>query len=494
VHGHVGWAGLNERVRIAWRELSLVSVAVLVLLVAFSGRYGYHRDELYFLVIGGHPAWGYADQPPLAPLLAHAMDVLAPGSLVALRLPPAVAAAGCTMLAGLSARELGASRAGQLLASLCMGVGAITFGAGHLAGTTIFDMLCQALVVWLALVAVGRDDRAWLVAGVVAGIGLEVKTLMGFLLLGLAAGVLVAGPRRVLRSPWLWGGVAAAAALGVPNLLWQAAHDWPQLAMARAIAEGSSGTSSSAWVFVPFQLFLVSPLLCPVWIAGLVRLLRSPALRPWRFVGVAYVVLLVVFVATAAKPYYLAGLFPVLLGAGAPSVVDWARGAGRRVLVGAALVLSLVVDGVLFLPVVPPDALADTPVVDVNYDAGEQVGWPAFARTVTEVVGRQPEGAVVLTGNYGELGALARYAPGVPAYSGHNGLATLGPPPEGVSDVVAVGFDRATLRQWFTDVAPAATIHNGVGLDNDEQGATVWTCSGRRAPWATLWPDITHLG
>jgi hypothetical protein len=205
-------------------------------------------------------------------------------------------------------------------------------------------------------------------------------------------------------------------------------------------------------------------------------------------------VLLVVFVVTAAKPYYLAGFFPVLLGAGAQPVVAWAGTNLRRALLGAALVLSLLIDGVLFLPVVPASSLAETPIVDVNYDAGEQVGWPSFARTVAEVVGREPRGTVVLTGNYGELGALARYAPDVTAYSGHNALAVLGPPPADATHVVAVGFDRATLRQWFDDVAPAATIDNGLDVDNDEQDATVWVCSGLRAPWTALWPDVTHLG
>src|SRR6266702_8688401 len=72
-----------------------VIVAALVLaalLIAFSGRYGYHRDELYFLAAGRHLSWGYPDQPPLVPVLARVIEAIAPDSLFALRLPSAVAA------------------------------------------------------------------------------------------------------------------------------------------------------------------------------------------------------------------------------------------------------------------------------------------------------------------------------------------------------------------------------------------------------------------
>jgi hypothetical protein len=160
-------------------------------------------------------------------------------------------------------------------------------------------------------------------------------------------------------------------------------------------------------------------------------------------------------------------------------------------------VVSLLVDGVLMLPVVPVDRLAATPVVDVNYDAGETVGWPAFATTVVRARDRLPAGepVAVLARNYGEAGAVDRFAPELgPAYSGHNSYWDWGPPAETVTSVVAIGLPEERLRRWFGAVQLAARIDNGVGLDNDEQGVPVWTATDRRVPWSEIWPQLRRLG
>jgi hypothetical protein len=240
---------------------------------------------------------------------------------------------------------------------------------------------------------------------------------------------------------------------------------------------------------------MVSPVLVPVWVAGLVRLFRDPEVRAVRFLGWTYVLLAALFLVTGGKPYYLAQLAPALLGAGAAPTLDWARTRARRAVLAAAVAASAVVSATIALPVLPVERLG--PVLAVNYDAGETVGWPAFAEQVRQAVATVPAGqradAVVLTGNYGEAGAVERFAPDLaPAYSGHNGFAEWGPPPERARPVVVVGWQD--VDGLLAGCEPVGAVDNGHDLDNDEQGAPIRRCTGPVGTWREVWPRLRRLG
>ena len=215
--------------------------------------------------------------------------------------------------------------------------------------------------------------------------------------------------------------------------------------------------------------------------------------------------LAVVFLVAGGKPYYLGGLFPLLLAAGAGPAVAWARrgrgrGRLRAGLLAAAVALSLTAIPVT-LPVVPAGDLHDTAIVAVNYDAGEMVGWPAYVREIAAVYAALPaaqrSSAIVLTSNYGEAGAVDRYgrADGLPAvYSGHNAYWYWGPPPAAATAAIAVGFGRAQLTGFCGVLRLAAHLSNHLSVRDDEQGAPVWFCSGLRSSWAAIWPRLRDFG
>jgi 4-amino-4-deoxy-L-arabinose transferase-like glycosyltransferase len=497
-------AGPASVPELALAPVLTVAALLALLLVAFSGRYGYHRDELYFLASGRHLAWGYPDQPSLVPLTARLMSVAAPGSLVVLRLPSAVASAALVVLTALLTRELGGGRPAQLLAAAAIAVSSVVAGSGHLLSTTTFDLPLWALLCWLvARILRTGQQRLWLVAGLVAGLALNNDDLVAFLIFAIVAGMAVAGPRAHLASPWFYAGGLIAALAWAPYLAWQAAHGWPELAVSSSIAAGGSGTSAPRWLILPEQLALAGPYLAPVWIAGLVRLLRDRALRWCAAFGVGYLVLAVVFIVTGGKPYYLAGMFPVLFAAGAEPTINWMRRGRarlRRGLVIAAIALSLTSIPVT-LPVLPVGLVRDTPIVNLNYDAGETIGWPTFVREIAAVYQSLPRAqrahAIVLASNYGEAGAVDRFGPAFglpPAYSGHMAFWYWGPPPASADTVVAVGFGAAQLTGVCRQPLLAGHLNNRLGVSDQEQGAPVWVCQRAGQPWRRIWPRLRDFG
>ena len=464
------------------------------LLAAFGGRYGYHRDELYFLEAGHHPAWGYPDQPALVPLLARGWDVVVGGSLWGFRLLPALISGAVVMLAAATCREVGGtSTADAATAAAATATASTLLATGHLFSTTTFDVAATSALVLLLLRALRLGGaRPWLVLGAATGLALHIKTLPGVVLACCAVGLVVCGPRRPLASVWPWAASAIALAIAAPVVVWQATHGWPQIALARAIAAGSSGTSVERWVVVPLQALLVGPLLMPLFAVGLLALWRSPQ----RWLAVAYGVLLVQTVATGGKPYYTMGLVPAVLAASAPVVVRWARDAGRGrrrpALLAGVLAANLVIGSLAVLPWLP--ARDAQPLVAVNYDLGEQVGWPELVQTVTQASASLPASTVIVAGNYGEAGALSRArragAALPPVYSGHNGFAQWGLPPVSATTVLTVGIVRPDVLSACRTVAH---LRNRAGIENEENGQPVRVCRHSGA-WAADWERLRHLG
>ena len=489
---------MTQRPRFAWTYVLPVALTELVVQVAFAGRYGYHRDELYFRIAARHPAVGYDDQGPLTPFLGWVSEAVFGESPRGLRVVSAVVVALVVVVVALLARELGAGSVGQLVAAAGTAASAFVLAVGHLLTTATLDALVWVTV--LALVARilgGGDPRLWVAVGLAAGIGLENKQLPLLLVAALAVGLAI--DRRLvglLRSPWLWLGTGVALAIWLPNLLWQATNGWPQAELASDIREDEGAESRAT--MLPLQIVLLGPLLTPIVAVGLWALLRDSALRPWRSLGWAYVALIALLLVVAGKPYYAAPFLLCLLAAGAVPLERWLTTRLRRATVVVAVGVSAVLAALLTLPIVPADRIDGTPIADVNEDAVETIGWPELVRTVADVYEElspaERSTAVIFTGNYGEAGAIDRYGRALRlprAYSAHNAYARFGIPPGSAGPVIVIGYGDPGAD--FVGCRAAATVDNDAGVDNEEQGGTVHVCERPRASWAELWPELTHL-
>ena len=418
----------------------IVAGVLLVLELALSGRYGFHRDELYFLDAGRHLQGGYVDQPIFVPLLARISLTLFGVWLPGLRIWAAVAVAATVVFGALTARELGGRRNAQILAAVMTATMPAVLGAGHILETTTFDIMFWAALA-LVVIRVGRtgDCRYWLLGGLVLGLGLTNKHSIGFFAVAIVIGVLLSRGWRFIFNRWALAGAALAFCFAIPDLWWQALNNWPTISMTSTLNQENGGAGNiPTWIIG--QLLIVSLAFAWVWIAGILFLWRSN--RPlWRALVLAYGLLFVLFaVTTGGKIYYLAGAYIYLLAAGSVRIEGWlaARRRRPRILLAFAALTTLIVLPIV-LPILPASKVGGNPTL------AEEVGWPELVHSVSKVWFSLPASqrakAVIFTGNYGEAGAINELgrSSGLPiAVSGHNNEWFWGPGNPHATTVVAI--------------------------------------------------------
>lgn len=480
--------GVSASRRVLGSPLLAAGTQALVLTIGSAG-YGFHRDELYFRMLP--PAWGYVDQPPLAPWLARTLTGLVDEPWM-LRLPATLASALTVLLLAALAGQLGGDRRARALAAWTSAFATLPLALGHVLLTSTLDLPVTVAVVLVALRALRDDPRWWLAVGGLAGISTLNRLFVPLVVAGLVLGIVLLGPRESLRTRWPWLGALAALALALPAAAYQWTNDWPQLAMGAALSENNAADVRAALPLI--LLVTVGPLLVPVWVAGGVHVWR---IREARWIVVATILVIVFTWVSGAQPHYPVALLDVLLAAGCVPLSRWVTAhRWREALVASVVTLGALVSVVIALPVLPPTVLGRGPVPDLSPLAGDQVGWARYVDQVAQVWHAAGGEAVVITSNYGEAGAIDRYggSSGLPrAYSGHNALGESGPPPDSAAVAVVVGAQYAQLEPLFGRCEVRARLDNGVGVDNEEQGVPVAVCRDPVRPWSQLWSEVRHL-
>lgn len=488
----------RTRIRHSLAVGGLAALVKLATVLPFLAHYGWDRDELYFLQASRHLALGYVDFPFVTALIGRVTVDLAGPSLVALRLTGVIATMLATVLVGLCARELDGGLRAQGLAALAFVLTPYGLAGGTMFHPTMFDLLVWVAFAYVALRILRRPEpRSWPWLGLIAGVGLETKGTVLVLMLVFAVGLVVVGPRGVLRhrGPWIAAGIAAACL--APYLGWQVAHGWPSLTfLPSQDAVTAAATSRSSYVVQ--QLAFVGPALMLV-VLGVRSLWREPRLRALALLAPGTSVL---FFCEQGRAYYSLPAIAIALAAGAVAADNWwtqdraSRRVGRRgvaatVLVAAQLAV-IAVAAPLVWPVLPTATMVRLGVWHASWYQDE-LGWPELAvqtaRAWRTVPAAQRNDTALLAHNYGEAGALALYGPalGLPnVLSGHLSYQYWHPRRMRERHALAVGFDAATLRMLCTTTRVMARIENRWNIANEEQGRTIAMCD-LRAPLGALW-------
>jgi len=495
--------------RHAQRIALAAAVIVFGLHLAANPHYGFFRDELYFIICGFHPQFGYVDQPPVVPLLAASTQSFG-HSLFLLRAMPAIFAAAGAYVCCMLAFELGGGAFAMAFSALVYFLTPVLASFGMKVSTDMVGLWTWPLLALLAVrIAKGGDARLWLLAGAAAGLSLQSKYSVIFFLAALVLGLLLTPQRRLLFTRWFGAGAAIAVVVALPNFLWQAHNGYPMIELLEA---GQNGKNEivSAPMYLLQELLITGGLLALVWLAGLVWLFRS---AEYRFLAYAYVLLVAMMIALHGKHYYPADVYPIVIAAGAVAVERATSGA--RGLRPIAFALAVVFGAPLLpmvLPILPEsDYVAYASSIsralhvsskatetEPGRDAGrlpgdwaDMHGWEHLAATVRRVYENLPKTqraqAVVKTSNYGEASAIAFFAPDVPVISAHNQFWLWGPRGYTGNVLIDVHGDCGASSRAFRSARLAATIRDrwAIGYEN---GIPVMVCEGIREPLQRLWP------
>ncbi|HEX3368643.1 MAG TPA: glycosyltransferase family 39 protein [Candidatus Cybelea sp.] len=499
--------------------------AALLLHCATAWRYGYFRDELYFIACSKQLAWGYVDQPPLVALAAW-LSAPAGYQLVALRALPLLAAAGTVYLSALLAKELGGGRFAQLLAGLATLFLPAYLLLGSTLTTTSFEPFFWSLTIYLTVRILRAPPRRlpslWLALAITVALGTYAKYSMLLLVVASIAGLLVTGRRDVLLSRYALAAAALATLMLLPNLLWQGLHGWPFIEVIRgdaahrpAFANGFAleyyDLASNAKAFALEQLIYTNPLAAPVWLAGAISPFRVASLKEMRFAGVAYAVVFIVAVALAAKGYYIVGIYAALLAAGAVAIER--AGTWLRMALSFALGAVALVSLPLSLPLLPVQTLISytqalgltgrngAPAHLIQPVFAEEFGWDRLARDVALVYDALPPGVrartAIYADTYADAGAIDFFGPryGLPAaISSQNNYYLWGTRGYDGRELIAIGATRiALLRRYYRSVTLVRTSTEPLKWIV-EGPSPIYLCRDPIAPLDAIWPNLRWYG
>ena len=278
------------------------------------------------------------------------------------------------------------------------------------------------------------------------------KHSMLFFGASLVVGLLLTKDRKVFLDKYFWLGGVIALLIFLPNIIWQVQNNFATLELLRNVQTSGKNVVMSPLQFFVSQILGMFPTAFPVWLAGIWFFLADKNGKKFRFLGIAYLVLLALMIYLKAKDYYLAPIYPMLFAAGAVWFEQLIERVRALRFVKYALPILIFFPAIIvaptLLPILPIETLVryqeklgfKPPKSEVEHTSelqqifSDQLGWQEMVAKVADVYNNLPPKdrakAGIYAGNYGEAGAIDFYGAkyGLPkAISPHQSYFLWGP-------------------------------------------------------------------
>ena len=501
------------------RELTipfLLAAFQLALQIAFHGSYNYFRDELYYIACSDHLAFGYVDQPPLCAAILWVTRHLLGDSLYAIRFLPGLAGAAVVFLAALMTRKLGGGSFAQALAALSVLAAPVLLGQGKFFTMNPFDVLFWAIAAYTVVIILSDDrPKLWILFGGVVGLGLLNKYSMGFMVIGLVAGLLLTRQRKHLATMWFWIGALLAGALFLPHVIWEVSNGFPSLEFMRNASQNKN-VSLGVVDFSMGQLLEMNFLNAPIWLSGIVFFFFY---RDGRFRSLAwmYPLVFVIMIVGHAKVYYLSAIYPLFLAGGSIVFERWfqnQRWRWMKPIYVSLLIVFATMTLPFALPIFPveqfvryeqllglkPRADEVNAVAELPQYYADQFGWEEMVALVADgykrLTPQEQSECVIYVRNYGEAGAIDFYGKryGLPkSLCAHNNYWMWGPGTRTGNIAIIIGVSKdlqqslADLNRGYAQVELVGTMNAKYAMPF-ENGRLIFLCKGMKTTFQKLWP------
>lgn len=399
--------------------------------ILVSGNYGYHIDELYVIACSKHLSFGFVDMPPLTPALMALCTSILGSSLWAIRLLPALVSGLMVLMIGFMVKQIGGGRFAVFLAGLAAALASVWM---VLDCFFCYDFLDQFLVVLLFtafLYLIKTSNlKVWLLIGVITGIGLLNKTSVIFFIFVLILVMLMTKNRKHFLTPWPWLGASIALVMILPMILWQIQHGFPLLEFWGTYS-GTKAVDANPLQYLMMQAISINIALLPVWVSGLYYLLFQRDGKPYRLFGIAFLLLLALFIMIRSQVYMMTPTFAILLASGSIQIESFFK-RKRRMLLQFSFIFLILLFGLLqapiFLPILPINRLVNyygvagglmgtkslkyghEQFIELPIYIYNQLEWDTLVNDVAAVYQGLPENeradTGILTRNYGWSGAI----------------------------------------------------------------------------------------